>query len=63
MPAQALAYKVGQREILRLRARAEADLGERFAIAGFHDAVLAQGSVTLPILDDLVADWTAGRAL
>jgi uncharacterized protein (DUF885 family) len=57
MPGQALAYKAGQREIFRLRAEARDQLGDRFDIKGFHDAVLAHGSVTLPILGDLVEEW------
>ncbi len=62
MPAQALAYKTGQREFFRLRAAAEDRLGERFDIKGFHDAVLAHGSVTLPVLGDLVDEWVASVA-
>lgn len=62
MPGQALAYKTGQREIFRLRAHAQDRLGDRFDIAGFHDAVLAHGAVTLPILADLVDDWITDRA-
>ena len=62
MPGQALAYKAGQREIFRLRAAAQDRLGDRFDIKGFHDAVLAHGAVTLPILGDLVEDWVASVA-
>jgi uncharacterized protein (DUF885 family) len=62
MPGQALAYKAGQREIFRLRALAQEQLGDRFDIKGFHDAVLAHGAVTLPILGDLVADWVTARS-
>jgi uncharacterized protein (DUF885 family) len=62
MPGQALAYKAGQREIFRLRAVAQEQLGDRFDIKGFHDAVLAHGAVTLPILGDLVADWVTSRS-
>jgi uncharacterized protein (DUF885 family) len=58
-PGQALAYKTGQLEILRLRAWAEAELGERFDIRAFHDAVLLQGAVPLPTLDDQVARFVA----
>jgi uncharacterized protein (DUF885 family) len=57
MPAQALAYKLGQREILRLRESSRAQLGDRFDIKGFHDAVLTSGAVRLPILADLVGAW------
>jgi uncharacterized protein (DUF885 family) len=56
-PAQALAYKVGQLEILRLRADAERRLGSRFDIRGFHDAVLGSGAVSLPTLAQLVDAW------
>ena len=57
MPAQALSYKVGQLEIQRLRADAEARLGDRFELAAFHDVVLDSGAVTLPVLADLVEAW------
>jgi uncharacterized protein (DUF885 family) len=57
MPAQALAYKLGQREILRLRDWARAQLGDRFDMRGFHDAVLTSGAVRLPILAELVGAW------
>ncbi|CAN5574453.1 hypothetical protein BH20ACT2_BH20ACT2_10860 [soil metagenome] len=57
LPGQALAYKLGQREIFRLRHHAQDRLADRFDIKGFHDVVLGSGAVTLPILADLVADW------
>jgi uncharacterized protein (DUF885 family) len=59
MPGQALAYKVGQREILRLRDEARAALGRRFDVAGFHDAVLGAATVSLRVLRDRVAAWAA----
>jgi uncharacterized protein (DUF885 family) len=62
MPAQALAYKLGQREILRLREAARSRLGPRFEIKGFHDAVLTSGAVRLPILGELVDAWAGSRA-
>ena len=61
MPAQALAYKLGQREILRLRESVPAQLGDRFDIRGFHDAVLTSGAVRLPILAELVGAWVDAR--
>lgn len=57
VPGQALAYKTGQREILRLRADAERTLGDRFDIRGFHAAVLDSGSVPLPALARAVQAW------
>jgi len=61
MPGQALAYKLGQREILRLRALAQERLGEAFDFRGFHDAVLTSGAVRLPILAELVDAWVATK--
>jgi len=58
-PGQALAYKMGQLEIVRLRREAEVRLGARFDIRRFHDAVLGAGAVSLPVLRALVADWLA----
>ena len=58
IPGQALAYRVGQREIFRLRQTAEERLGPAFDIKGFHDTVLGSGAVTLPVLAMLVARWT-----
>jgi uncharacterized protein (DUF885 family) len=57
---QALAYKMGQRELFRLRAEAKATMGPRFDIKGFHDAVLASGPVPLELLGDLEREWAAG---
>jgi uncharacterized protein (DUF885 family) len=58
-PGQALAYKVGQLEILKLRGEAEAALGARFDLKAFHAVVLGAGAVTLPVLDDRVRAWMA----
>ena len=61
LPGQALAYKLGQIEMLRLRAEARERLGDRFDIRGFHDVMLGSGAVTLPILGAVVEAWAAGR--
>jgi uncharacterized protein (DUF885 family) len=60
MPGQALAYKVGQREILRLRAEAEAALGGRFSLPAFHDVVLGGATVSLGVLGERVGAWIRG---
>lgn len=61
-PGQALAYKVGQREILRLRDEAKQKLGARFDIKAFHDAVLGNGAVSLPVLRQQVEAYIAAAA-
>jgi uncharacterized protein (DUF885 family) len=62
-PGQALAYKIGQLEIAELRARAERELGPKFDLRRFHDAVLAQGSVPLDVLESQIATWIATEKL
>jgi uncharacterized protein (DUF885 family) len=58
-PGQATSYKIGMNRILELRAEAERELGERFDIRAFHDAVLGGGSLPLPLLERRVRDWIA----
>lgn len=56
-PGQALAYKLGQLEILKLREEAKKQLGEKFDIRAFHDAVLGSGPLPLDVLDEEVTAW------
>jgi uncharacterized protein (DUF885 family) len=60
-PGQALAYMIGRLEIQRMRREAEDALGDRFSIQGFHDAVLGNGLMPLPVLDRVVRDWVEGQ--
>jgi uncharacterized protein (DUF885 family) len=56
-PGQALSYKLGEIKILELRALAEKELGGKFDIRKFHDAVLDIGSVPLPLLEAHIHDF------
>lgn len=58
-PAQALSYKLGELTIKRLRAEAEQELGDKFDIREFHDAVLENGSVPLKVLEQHINNWIA----
>jgi uncharacterized protein (DUF885 family) len=60
-PGQALAYKIGQLKIEELRAMAESQLGEKFDLRRFHDAVLGQGSVPLDTLEAQINAWIAAE--
>jgi len=54
LPGQALSYKIGMIKILELREKAREELGDDFDIRDFHDVVLKNGAVALPILEELV---------
>ena len=56
-PAQALGYKVGQLEILKLRQYAKDQLGEKFNLRAFHDEILSGGALPLDILEVRVHEW------
>ena len=60
-PGQALGYKMGMLKILELRAYAEAELGDAFDIRAFHDAVLLDGGLPLPLLEARVDEWIAAQ--
>ncbi len=61
VPGQATAYLTGSREIQRLRRSAEERLGDRFDTKAFHDVVLGDGAVSLPMLQRAVDRWVATR--
>lgn len=57
LPGQALAYKTGQLELLRIRDDARRRLGGAFDIRGFHDAILSDGALPLPTLAEVASAW------
>ena len=62
LPGQATGYKIGMIKIMELRARAEAKLGAKFDLKGFHDLLIASGSQPLSILERRVDEWIAKAA-
>ncbi len=59
-PGQALGYKLGEMTILKLREKARQQLGERFDIRQFHDAILGEGPLPLDVLETEVTRWMNG---
>ncbi|WP_445363574.1 DUF885 domain-containing protein [Microbulbifer sp. ANSA003] len=59
LPGQATAYKIGMLKILQLREKAKKELGEKFDIRQFHNAVLANGPVPLDALEEIIDEWIA----
>jgi uncharacterized protein (DUF885 family) len=57
MPAQALSYLIGKREIVRMRADASRRLGPRFALPDFHAVVLDSGSLPMLVLEEKIRRW------
>lgn len=60
-PAQALAYKLGQLEILKLREEAKTRLGPKFDLRAFHDEIVGNGPLPLDVLDQQVEAWIAAQ--
>jgi uncharacterized protein (DUF885 family) len=61
IPGQALAYKIGQLTILKLKARAKAKQGAAFDPRAFHAAVLDSGALPMPVLEKKIGDWLAAK--
>jgi uncharacterized protein (DUF885 family) len=61
-PGQALAYKLGQLEILKLRQEARQRLGSKFDLRAFHDEVIGWGPLPLDVLDSKVEAWVADQS-
>lgn len=57
VPAQALGYKLGQLQILRLRENAQKELGSRYDVRAFHDEILNGGALPLDVLDERAGNW------
>ncbi len=60
-PGQALSYKMGELKIRELRARAEKALGAKFDKRRFHDAVIGNGSVPMPVLEQVIDGFIAAE--
>ena len=59
MAGQALSYKMGQLEIMKLRTESETRLGAAFDVKGFHETMLVNGAMPLPMLRVAVEEWVS----
>lgn len=62
LPAQALCYRWGFLKFRELRAKAQERLGAKFDLADFHEAILDQGCLPIPVLEQSLAEWAEERA-
>jgi len=60
-PGQALGYKIGQLEILKLRQYAKDQLGDKFKLSDFHDQILGAGALPMDVLTDRIHEWVAAE--
>lgn len=60
-PGQATGYKVGKLKIKALRAKARAELGDKFDLRRFHNVVIDNGALPLAVLEQLVDEWIAAE--
>ena len=56
-PAQALGYKIGQLEMLKLRQYSKDQLGDKFDLRGFHDEILSGGALPMDVLSTRIHEW------
>jgi uncharacterized protein (DUF885 family) len=62
-PAQALGYKIGQLEILKLRQYSKDQLGDKFDLRAFHDEVLSGGALPMDVLSTRIHEWAAKQKM
>ena len=58
-PGQATAYKIGELGVRELRSKAKAELGDRFELRRFHNAVIDDGALPLQVLESQIEAWNA----